>query len=293
MMKIKRTLVGILAMLLLIGTSFVPATKAQASDEPGTQVYNDTVYDEDGYDAEGYDSEGCDRNGYDKNGYDVFGYNVDGYNMDGKDRWGHDSSYYIPVKLIVVDDDELFADKEHVVALNADGNSIPVNDYSVSRKAITSIRKGCGTYKIVATFDKKCGNKVLEMTYTAVPSIGTMCISFVQSGFSRDSDRYNGKIKCNPILTYEASALKSCDGMQYIISKDKGFKKVYAKGTTNLKTKKSYRVVYRDGVICYSTQNRFMAKDGTTMYIKYRAYTVVGGKKLYSEWEYDTNKAEI
>ena len=35
-MKMKRTLVGILVMMLLIGTSFVPATEAQASTKVGT-----------------------------------------------------------------------------------------------------------------------------------------------------------------------------------------------------------------------------------------------------------------
>lgn len=352
-MKIKRNIVGILAILLLIATGIAPIKDVQASAETATtdmpSEYVNYVIEKAraGYEKISY---GTRRNGvgatvYDSNKYNMtryinttnrssvlcadaydmvtitsrystvlaFGfdpyeyyhrpavgytpdgtaeliYDIDGYDILGNKKNAYEVSTFVMTNAIEsssysVRNDDI--NKFNVRLLNVNGDEVRdwdyFSDYKIITKTVTtkaiSVRKGCGTYRVTVTCNGLSGNKVLTKTVTVVPSNQGVRFIVNSSGYSRYSKFYNGKAKCAIELDCEKSALKNFDGFQYVISKDKNFKDIYTKATTEFGKN--------------HVSKAFTVKDGATFYTKYRVYTVVDGKKIYSEWKFHSKKIEL
>ncbi|SHJ57481.1 hypothetical protein SAMN02745136_00428 [Anaerocolumna jejuensis DSM 15929] len=244
------------------------------------------IYDVDGYDALGYDKDGYDVLGYDKDGYDKDGYNRsgrdrNGYDRSGRDKNGYDKNGFVVDKIVATRDE---SGKLNITVLNTKGYRISLDDYKVSTKAI-SARKGCGTYKITVKLNENRGGETFTQTVTVLPVAYNFEIVTGIGGYSSKSANYNGKADFRFSVGYETSALNYFDGIQYVASKDKNYKNVYAKNTIKLKKTSKSKDYYR--------VSEFEVKDGSTCYIKYRVYTVVDGKKIYSEWMTYSDKIKL
>lgn len=262
--------------------------------------YDCEGYDCNGYNREGYDREGYNKEGYDKEGYDREGYNKEGYNREGLDREGYNKKGRIVKKFVMKNAIKSNPNKvakktgKKTFALNVyDGNNriIPSSHYKVKTKKV-SVKNGYGKYKVTVKCDSTYKNKVLTKTITVIPStdfaygmkngeyqiVKGVTANLYKEYYSKEAARYTGQGTANLDIQYLDSGRKHIDGIQYVVATDKAYKNRCVKETTKLQPAKQL-------LVFKGMQGKsFIINDGATYYYKYRLYTIVKGKKIYSEW---------
>ena len=184
--------------------------------------------------------------------------------------------------------------KKNQFAINtvedSNGESIDSSHYTLTVEKVSTNKSGYGTYNIILQCDAMYNNSYIAKTVTVVPNSDEefgkeVEIGWTASGYNKYS-KYNNKYYSDMyfVLTGEDSKYyKNIDGVQYVIAKDSKYKNVYVKGTKKYKPKKACHWYGKAMEIAHLGKT----KIGKKIYVKYRTYVLVNGKKVYSDWQYE------
>ena len=227
--------------------------------------------------SDGYNIWGYDKNGYDKWGYDIRNY----YNQNKEDKNNINNNPTLLVKIVDDKGNEIdennaiwhknikFKVVDVTVKTNDGETMVSKSHYKVDIIKSNTNKDGYGWYKITVKCDSSYENLSYSKTIKVVPPTDRYGLITVPTDSLKEFDIY---LHCHN---------QKVNGVEYYAGKDAKYKKLYGKG------KKTTKQLLSAGNPLIEIKN---INNGKKVYLKYRTYANVNGKKIYSDWIYEVLK---